>query len=284
MESQGRIFSPFYRNMIKAGEATGALDLALERLAEFLQRSRELREAVVSALIYPVILLFVAGISLSIILGFVVPKISEMFDQAGQALPWFTQLVVTAGSLVQHYGWAFALAAVVGLFYARRQLREPVTRKRVDGWLLNAPLLGDLITKLETARFTRTLGTLVGGGVPLLNAIVVAREVITNQVIAAAVAGVVDRVRQGEGLAGPLQKTGVFSSLVGRLLQVGEETGNLEKMLLRLAEIHERDVQLALRRVMAVVEPVMILGLAVVIAGIIMSIVVPIFSVNDLAF
>ncbi len=284
MESEGRTFSPFYRNMVRAGEATGALDVTLERLAEFMERSRELREAVVSATIYPLILIIVACISLAIILGFVVPRISEMFDQAGQELPWFTQAVVAAGAFVQHYGWALALAIAGGFFYFRRRLQDPATRLRWDGWLLRVPLVTDVIMKLETARFTRTLGTLLGGGVPLLDAITIAREVIVNQAVATGIDGVAERVRQGEGLARPLQELGVLPKLVGRLLQVGEETGSLEKMLLRLGRIHEREVKTVLHRLMAIIEPVLILGLAVVIAGIIMSIVVAIFNVNNLAF
>ena len=284
MESEGATFTPFFRNMVKAGEATGALDVALERLAEFMDRSRELREAVVSATIYPLILVIVACISLAVILGFVVPRISEMFDQAGQTLPWFTQVVVATGSFVQHYGWALALAIAGGGFYLRRRLRNPTARLRWDRWLLRLPLVGDLIAKLETARFTRTLGTLLGGGVSLLDALLIAKGVIANQAVATGIDGVAERARQGEGLARPLQEADVLPRLVGRLLQVGEETGSLEKMLLRLGGIHEREVQTVLRRLMAIIEPVLILGLAVVIAGIIMSIVVAIFNVNNLAF
>lgn len=284
MELEGQTFSPFYRNMVKAGEATGALDVALERLAEFMERSRELREAVVSATIYPLILVLVSCASLAIILGFVVPRISEMFDQAGQELPWFTQVVVASGSFVQHYGWALALAVAAGIIYFRKRLREPAIRLRWDRWLLRVPLLSDVLIKLDTARFTRTLGTLLGGGVTLLDALHIARQVIANQAVAIGIDAVAERVRQGEGLARPLQEADVLPKLVGRLLQVGEETGSLEKMLLRLGAIHEREVQTVLRRLMAIIEPVLILGLAAVIAGIIMSIVVAIFNVNNLAF
>ncbi len=284
LESHNRLFSRFYRNMVKAGEASGALEAALARLAEFMERSRELRDSVLSALLYPAVLVGVGVVSMAIILGLVIPKISEMFTEAGQQLPWFTQLVVSSGNVVQNYWWAMAMTVAGVYIYMRRQYADPVSRLRWDGRLLRVPIVGDLIGRLEAARFTRTLGTLLGNGVPLLDAIAIAKEVVANQVISEGIRRVAERVRQGEGLARPLTEARVFPPLAGHLLQVGEESGNLESMLMQLAQIYEREVQSALRRLMAVLEPALILGLAVVIAGIIMSMVIAIFSINDLAF
>jgi general secretion pathway protein F len=284
LESHGRLFSQFYRNMVKAGEASGALDVALARLAEFMDRSRELRDSVISALLYPMVLVLVGCLSMGIILGLVIPKVSEMFDEAGQALPWFTQVVVSTGGFVQHYWWLLVLLGVGAYLLGRRQYADPRGRRSWDGRFLALPLVGTLIRRLEAARFTRTLGTLLGNGVPLLDAIAIAKEVVSNQVIADGVAEVAERVRQGEGLARPLTEAGVFPPLAGHLMQVGEETGNLEAMLMQLAQIYEREVQSALRRMMAVLEPALILGLAVIIAAIILSIVIAILSINDLAF
>jgi general secretion pathway protein F len=284
LESHGRLFSRFYRNMVKAGEASGALDAALERLAEFMERSRELRDSVLSALLYPMVLVGVGILSMAVILGLVIPKISEMFAEAGQQLPWFTQAVVATGGFVQAYWWAMALAGVALYLFMRRQYAERSGRLRWDGWLLRLPLVGALVARLEAARFTRTLGTLLGNGVPLLDAIAIAKEVIANQVIADGIRRVAERVRQGEGLARPLTESRVFPPLAGHLMQVGEESGNLEAMLMQLAQIYEREVQSALRRLMAVLEPALILGLAVIIAAIILSIVIAIFSINNLAF
>ena len=284
LESHGRLFSRFYRNMVKAGEASGALDAALARLAEFMDRSRELRDSVISALLYPLVLVSVGIISMVIILGLVIPKISEMFTEAGQQLPWFTQVVVAAGGFVQAYWWAIALVAAGIYFYLRQQYANPVSRLTWDSRLLRLPLVGALIERLEAARFTRTLGTLLGNGVPLLDAIAIAKEVVANQVIADGIRRVAERVREGEGLARPLTEARVFPPLAGHLMQVGEESGNLEAMLMQLAQIYEREVQSALRRLMAVLEPALILGLAVVIAAIILSMVMAILSINDLAF
>ncbi|TFH50467.1 MAG: type II secretion system F family protein [Lysobacterales bacterium] len=284
LEHHGRLFTRFYRNMVKAGEASGALDAALARLAEFMDRSRELRDSVMSALLYPLVLVAVGIISMVIILGLVIPKISEMFTEAGQQLPWFTQVVVATGGFVQDYWWAMALVAVGIYLYLRQQYADAVTRRPWDARLLRLPLVGALIARLEAARFTRTLGTLLGIGVPLLDAIAIAKEVVANQVIADGIRRVAERVREGEGLARPLTEARVFPPLAGHLMQVGEESGNLEAMLMQLAQIYEREVQSALRRLMAVLEPALILGLAVIIAAIILSMVMAILSINDLAF
>jgi general secretion pathway protein F len=284
LESHGRLFSRFYRNMVKAGEASGALDVALARLAEFMERSRELRDSVLSALLYPVVLVVVGILSMAVILGMVIPKISQMFAEAGQQLPWFTRLVVSAGSFVENYWWLMALAAVGLYVFMRRQYAQTASRLRWDGRLLRLPLVGALIARLEAARFTRTLGTLLGNGVPLLDAIAIAKEVVANQVIAEGIRRVSEQVRRGEGLARPLTEARVFPPLAGHLMQVGEESGNLEAMLMQLAQIYEREVQSALRRLMAVLEPALILGLAVVIAAIILSVVMAILSINNLAF
>jgi general secretion pathway protein F len=284
LESHGRLFSRFYRNMVKAGEAGGALDAALARLAEFMERSRELRDSVLSALLYPIVLVVVGILSMAVILGLVIPKISQMFAEAGQQLPWFTRIVVAAGGLVENYWWLMALGIVGIYIFMRRQYADPVARSRWDGRLLRLPLVGALIARLEAARFTRTLGTLLGNGVPLLDAIAIAKEVVANQVIADGIRRVTEQVRQGEGLARPLTEARVFPPLAGHLMQVGEESGNLEAMLMQLAQIYEREVQSALRRLMAVLEPILILGLAVVIAAIILSVVMAILSINNLAF
>jgi len=284
LEFHGRLFSRFYRNMVKAGEASGALDAALARLAEFMERSRELRDSVLSALLYPIVLVVVGILSMAVILGLVIPKISQMFAEAGQQLPWFTRVVVAAGGLVENYWWLMALGIVGIYIFMRRQYADPVGRSRWDGRLLRLPLVGALIARLEAARFTRTLGTLLGNGVPLLDAIAIAKEVVANQVIADGIRRVTEQVRQGEGLARPLTEARVFPPLAGHLMQVGEESGNLEAMLMQLAQIYEREVQSALRRLMAVLEPILILGLAVVIAAIILSVVMAILSINNLAF
>jgi general secretion pathway protein F len=282
MEAQGSLFSRFYLNMVRAGEAGGALDGALARLNEFMERIRSLRESLISALIYPAILVLISIVSVIVLLAFVVPRFSDMFQDAGQALPWSTQMVVTVGSLFEHYWWALALLVTGGYYYMRHQLRNPATRLRWDKRLLRLPFVGDLIAKLEAARFTRTLGTLLSNGVPLLGAIAIAKEIIHNQVIAQGIAHIEARITAGQGIAQPLMEAQVFPRLAGHLLQVGEETGTLEEMLWRLAEIYEREVHTSVQRLVSLVEPVLILGLGLLIGGIIMSVLTAILGVNEL--
>lgn len=282
LESAENVFSHLYVNIVRAGESAGALDLALARLNEFTERSRELRESVHSALIYPIILVMVAIASLCVILGFVVPRFSQLFEDAGQALPWPTQVVVALGAFMESYWWVFLIATAGCYWLARQQLGSPATRLRWDRRFLRLPLVGDLIAKLEVARFSRTLDTLLSNGLPLPDALSIATNTVVNRAIARGLDGVNDRVRQGEGMAGSLRDARVFPRLAGELLQVGEESGELEEMLRRLATIYDREVRSTLKRLLSLVEPALILGLGLIIAGIIMSILVAILSINEL--
>ncbi|MER2603741.1 MAG: type II secretion system F family protein [Candidatus Competibacter phosphatis] len=277
-------FSRFYLNMIRAGEAGGALEVVLKRLTEFLERSQALRETVTSALIYPVILLSVSALSVIILLTFVVPQFQQLFADAGKALPLATQIVIAVGDGFRHYWWVGALLLVLLVAALRQQLRQPVSRARWDRWFLNLLLFGDFIAKVETARLSRTLGTLLGNGVSLLNALTIVRETMTNQVLATALGEVAEHVKTGRGLAEPLLEAGDFPKLAVQMIRVGEETGQLQEMLLQVADTYDGEVQTAVKRLLTLLEPTLILGLGVIIAGIIMSILVAILSLNELAF
>jgi general secretion pathway protein F len=284
MERQDGVFDRFYVNMVRAGEASGALDLALERLAEFKQRARELRESIVSSLFYPAILIVLAIVAVAIMLAFVVPRFAEMFTEAGRELPWLTRVVVAVGSAVEHWWWLMLLAVVAFVFWARRQLSDPVSHERWDAQLLRLPLVGGLIRKIEAGRFTRTLGTLLRNGVSLPAAIDIAKEIIGNRVIGRALAQVALRVRQGEPLSRALTEAAVLPPLTTQLLKVGEETGHLERMLEQLADIHEREVRTDIQRTLTLGEPVIILVIAALITVIILSIVLAVIETNNLAF
>lgn len=283
LEAQG-VFSRFYLNMIRAGEAGGALEVVLKRLTEFLERSQALRETVTSALIYPMILLTVSALSVIILLTFVVPQFQQLFADAGKALPLATQIVIAVGDGFRNYWWAGVLLIVLAVVAMRRQLSQPESRARWDGWLLRLPLVGDLIGKVETARLSRTLGTLLGNGVSLLNALAIVRETLSNQVMATALGEVAEHVKTGRGLAEPLQDVESFPKLAVQMIRVGEETGQLQEMLIQIADTYDGEVQTAVKRLLTLLEPAMILGLGVIIAGIIMSILVAILSLNELAF
>ena len=284
MEAQGGVFSRLYLNMLRAGEAGGAVELVLTRLSEYLERTRELQESVTSALIYPAILLGVAGLSVLVLLVYVVPQFEQLFSDAGAALPFATQVVISMGNFLRDYWWLLILAAVVTGLYFRKQLSQPATRYRWDQRFLKLPLAGDLITKIEVARFSRMLGTLLTNGVPLLSGLSIVKETLGNQVLAEGVGTVAERLKHGHGLAEPLSEIACFPRLAVHMVRVGEETGQLEEMLMQVAEVYDREVRGTVKRMLALLEPVLILGLGLVIAAIIMSILIAILSVNELAF
>ncbi len=279
-----RLFSPFYINLIRAGEVSGALATVMVTLARFLERSAKLRDSLIAALVYPVILLVSALFALSIILGVVVPEIALMFEDAGQNLPWYTRTVVTLGAFMEQYWWilfALILGIVVGLRQAGATVRG---RLRLDALLLELPLLGTLIRQVEAARFARSLGTMLGHGVALLEAISISKEIASNRVIALALKRVAESIHEGEGLASPLKHGAVFPDLALKLIHVGEESGQLEKMLLKVADIYEHAVETSIKRLIAILGPLLILVLAAIIAGIMISVIMPILNLNELAF
>jgi len=282
LDARRDVFSRFYVNIVRAGEAGGALGTVLSRLAETLERNKELRETVKSALIYPTILIGVAVVSVVVLLIFVVPQFEQTFSQAGKALPLPTEMVVFLGKLMRNWWWAIALGIVIVVWWTRRRLQRPDVRARVDARMLTVPVLGDLVTKVEVARFARTLATLLGNGVTLLSGLTIVKETMGNVVLAGALDGVTARLREGKGFGRPLADTGLYPKLATQMILVGEESGRLEEMLSRVADIYDREVQLAVKRFLAVLEPALILGLAVLIGGIVFSILLGVMGMSEL--
>ncbi len=276
------VFSRFYVNIVRAGEAGGALGVVLRRLAETMERNKELRESVVSALIYPTILIFVAVASIMVLLVFVVPTFQQTFAQAGKALPLPTQIVIWLGTGLRQYWWAILFVVVATAWLFRRHLRRPEVRYRWDRRLLRAPLLGDLLAKVEVARLARTLATLLGNGVTLLSGLSIVKETMTNSVLANALDGVVTRLREGKGFGRPLIETGIYPRLATQMILVGEESGRLEEMLVRVADVFDREVATSIKRFLAVLEPVLILTLAVMVLAIVLSILMGIVGMSEL--
>ena len=276
------VFSRFYVNIVRAGEAGGALGVVLTRLADTMERNKELRDSVKSALIYPTILICVAVTSVMVLLGFVVPQFQQTFAQAGKALPLPTQIVIIIGTGLRKYWWLILIIVFALVWIMRRRLRSPAVRFRWDTRLLRMPMLGDLLAKVEVARFARTLATLIGNGVTLLAGLAIVKETMTNSVLAQALDGVVTRLREGKGFGVPLAETGVYPRLATQMILVGEESGRLEEMLNRVAEVYDREVQVAVKRFLAVLEPALILGLAVLIGGIVFSILLGVMGMSEL--
>lgn len=278
------LFPKLVLSLIRAGELAGALDVALRRAAEYQERAHLLTESIKSALIYPIILIATAGLSITFILTTVLPQFKPMFAEAGQALPLPTRIVMFAGDLVSNYGWAILLALGAGIIGLRRALKQRGFRRIWDRNLLRTPVLGGLVLKTEIARFSRTLGTLLASGLPLPNALLATRDVLGNQAMADAVETMARDLRAGEGLSELLRRIKLFPGLVIQLVKVGEESGKLEDMLLRQAEIYDREVSRTIDRLMAALVPGLTIGLGLIVAGIIASILLAILKVNELAF
>jgi general secretion pathway protein F len=276
-------FPPLYVSMVRAGELGGQLDRILLRLAEYLQRAHAVREAVVSALVYPIILLCTAGLSIIVILVFVLPQFEPLFAEAGRTLPLSTRIVMAIGHFIGAFWWLIALTIATAVLWLRRRLNVPAFRRRCDALLLKLPLFGELLRKMDMERFSRTLGTLVANGVALPNALAITKDVLANSVIAEAVAETALSLREGDGLAARLARSKQFPAITLDLIQVGEESGTLDEMLLRQAELCERTVKHTIDRLIALLVPVLTVVLGMMVAGLIASLLVAILSVNDLA-
>jgi general secretion pathway protein F len=276
-------FPRIYVSMVRAGELGGSLEAALRRLADYLAKVAEIRDAVTSAMVYPIILLATAGLSISVILVFVLPQFRPLFASTGKPLPFVTQIVMTAGDFLTKYWWALALTVIVLVLGLRHLLARPEIRQRVDRLVLRLPLFGDLSLKIEMERFSRTLGMLLGNGVALPAALAITKDTLANSVVAAAVGETGVGLREGEGLAERLARTRIFPPIVLDMIRVGEETGRLDAMLLRQAELSENSVRHTVDRLLALLVPLLTVVLGFVVAGLIASLVSAILSINDLA-
>lgn len=284
MERQPAVFGRFSVNMVRAGEAAGALDSVLERLAEFHAQYDSLKSSVRTALIYPAILALISAASLIVLMIFVVPQFTTLFEEMGQELPLVSRVVFAAGELLQGYWWLLLAIIAGGTLLLRRKLGEPAFRERWDNWLLGLPVVGALIARVEAAVFARTLGTLLSNGVSLLSALAIVRDTLGNRGLVEVVTRVMENAKEGHGLAQTLLADGRFPRLVGHMVKVGEESGRLESALLRVADIYDREVKLAIQRALALLEPVIIIGLGLLIGAIIISILMALLSVNQLVF
>ena len=283
LAARGELFGPFYVNMVRSGEASGQLGAVLTRLVEHLERMRALRESVVSALIYPAILLSVAVLSVLAILIFIVPQFEQLFRDAKEALPLATRIVLGAGHLVLDYGLVLLVALVLGGYAFMRWLRSAPGQRWWQAQLARLPVLGRVRHEYNLARFARTFGTLLANGVPILTALGIAGETLEDVQLRDSIKGVAPKVKSGGRLADALAATGSFEPLAINLVRVGEETGTLDKMVLELATVLDRKVETGIKRGLTLLEPILILGLGLVIAVVIVSILMGILTVNELA-
>ena len=274
-------FTELYLNMIRAGEVSGALALTMDRLAEFERSRDELRGYIVSSLTYPALLIVVGAGSVFVLLRFVIPRFAEAFTQSNIVMPLPMQVLLTASDIVRTWGVASIVLLVLGIVGLQFYIRTPAGRLAWDSFKLRVPLLGDALLKADTARFARAMGTLVKSAVPLVQALNIARGILGNRVLSTALDAVVLGVKRGEGLAGPLRKTKKFPELAGHLLTVGEETGHLDSMFERMADIYDKDTRDAIKRFTALFEPVVILFMGLIVGAMILSIMLAITSIQQ---
>jgi general secretion pathway protein F len=279
-----KVFSKLYVNMIKAGEAGGVLEMILERLVDFLEGSQDLKETVTSAMLYPILLSGFCVLIVVLFLTVIIPMFSAMFEDAGDKVPASAQFLLGLSAAIKGYWWV--IAGVIGgtCFGIKRYLATEQGKLKWDELKLKIFMIKTLVQKIEVARFARTLGTLIRSGVPILQALNIVKETISNLVIAGSLVGIHEGVKEGEGISKPLKSAGTFPPLAIHMITVGEETGRLDEMLLKVADTYDKDVRTAVKQFVSILEPLLILFMAFVVGSIVVTMILAIISVNDIAF
>jgi len=274
-----RSFDRLYISMVKAGEAGGVLDVILNRLAGFMEKSEKLRKKVKGAMIYPAVVITVAVLILVVIMVKVVPAFQAMFDDIGQALPAPTQLLITISNLLKDYWYLIPGIPFLGLIAIKGVARTERGRRAIDAFKLRMPIFGMIIKKSAIARFCRTLGTLISSGVPILEALRIVKDAIGNVIISSAIEDVHGSIREGDTIADPLRQAGIFDELLVNMIDVGEETGELDKMLIKVADNYDMDVDIAVESMSSLLEPILIVSMGLVVGFIVISLFLPLVSI-----
>jgi len=282
MAEHEAIFPRLFTGMVRAGESAGALDVVLERLATYTEAQTRLRAKVRTALAYPILMAVTATGVVTFLLGFVVPKVTRIFEERHQALPLPTRILLAVSGAVADYWWIAALVTAAAIALLLVALRRPAYRLRIDRRLLTLPLVGSIVTRVAVARFARTLATLLASGIPLLSALEVAGGVVGNRALASALDEARQAIREGHSIAPPLRRSGVFPPLLIHMVGVGERSGELEAMLGKVADAYEQEVESTLATLTAVLEPAMLVLMGGLVLFIVLAILLPIFEINAL--
>lgn len=276
-----KVFSKLYSSMVRAGEAGGMLDEVMERLALFLENEQETRSKVISSMTYPAFMVLVCIFVVGVLFIFVVPNFQSMFEEMDVELPISTQILMAVTKFVENWWWIGVIGLGVGLFMLIQYIRTEKGRLQFDRFKLTIPLVGDLIRKREIAKFGRTLGTLLGNGVAILKALDITQQVISNQVLKNDVAGFSDSIKEGERLSVRMAQSDLFPPVAINMVAVGEETGNLEQTLQRVADAYETETERVIKAITTIIEPVMIVFMALVVGFIVFAMIMPIFSLSQ---
>ncbi|MEK7286689.1 MAG: type II secretion system inner membrane protein GspF [Nitrospirota bacterium] len=277
-----KTFSALYRQMVKAGEASGTLDRILVRMAQYLESSVALRKKISSILAYPILMMILSGIILIFLVSFVVPKVTSIFSDLNHALPLPTVILLAISHFLRHYGWIFILLIVLAVFWLKRYVATEAGRWHYDRISITLPLVGKLFKMMAIARFAKTLATLLEAGIPLLPALAIVQDVVENKVIEKAIITARENIREGEGIAEPLKKSGLFPPLLTHLIAVGEKSGDLEPMLEKVSQSYESEVEIAVTTLTSLLGPMMILVMGGVVLFIVLAVLLPIFDLSQI--
>jgi general secretion pathway protein F len=282
LKAHPRVFSDLYVNMVRAGEAAGALEIVLMRLADYTESYAQLRNKVRSALTYPILMAVTGAAILMFLLAYVVPKITKIFSENQATLPLMTRILLAISGFAQDYWWLLLFAAIAAIVSIQMSRRTEAGRLRFDRYLLSLPYLGTLFKKVALARFARTLATLLKSGVNLLTALDIVKNVVNNALLSRAIEEARESIREGQSIAPPLKKSGLFPPMLVHMIAVGEKSGELETMLTKAAEAYDNDVSTSVATITSVLEPLMILFGGAVVLFIVLAILLPIFEMNQL--
>ncbi len=277
-----KVFSILYCQMVRAGEASGALDQILLRLADYLENQVRLRGKIFSMMTYPILMMLVSTLILLFLIAYVVPKVTSIFDDLNHALPLPTVILLSISDFVQSYGWIVFILIAIGVLFLKRHIATPEGREKYDAISLKLPLIGRVVKMIAISRFTKTLATLLASGVQLLKALEIVQEVVGNKVLEATIHEARGNIREGESIADPLKRSGLFPPLVTHMISIGEKSGELETMLQKVSEAYDNEVENVVTSMTSLLGPVMILGMGFAILFIVLAILLPIFEVSQM--
>ena len=282
LKAHPKIFPILYTNMVAAGEASGTLEEVLGRLAEFLDDQAQLQSKVRGALAYPIVMAVVVVLILFLMMSVVVPKVTAIFENFNQTLPWYTRLLIFVSDVFSNYWWLIGALTVGGIYWFRRWKATEEGRKKWDLFILEVPLFGPLLTMVAVARFSRTLSTLLASGVPVLTAMDITKNVLGNTELMRVVEDARERVREGEGIAKPLRNGERFPPIVTHMIAVGERSGQLEEMLLHVADAYDQQIEVRVGALTSILEPLLIVVMGAVVGGIAFAILMPLLQLNEM--
>lgn len=282
LKSHPKLFPSLYVNMVSAGEASGTLEEVLGRLAEFLDDQARLQSKVRGALAYPLVMAVVVVLILFLMMSVVVPKVTAIFENFNQTLPWYTRLLIFVSDVFSNYWWLLAILIGAGIWWFRRWRSSPEGRKKWDLFVLEVPLFGPLLVMVAVARFSRTLATLLASGVPVLTAMDITRNVLGNTELMRVVEDARTSVREGEGIAKPLRQAGRFPPIVTHMIAVGERSGQLEEMLIHVADSYDQQIEVRVGAMTSILEPLLIVVMGGVVGGIAFAILMPLLQLNEM--